>query len=90
MKCANCKSIDACKHTFGKFYHVKSNGGDGCEFPLDEYHGEMVMRKIAKGVSPALNQPRFHDLERKKMSLTDLWLYGRKKFGKGFNPWKKQ
>lgn len=34
MKCSECRAIDDCKHAFGVYWHVKSNGGDGCGNPF--------------------------------------------------------
>ena len=34
MKCAECQVIGDCKHAFGKYWSVKSRGGEGCSKPF--------------------------------------------------------
>ena len=36
-KCEECPAeVQAvCRHAFGKFWGVKSHGGEGCDYPLD-------------------------------------------------------
>ena len=34
--CKDCKAIDWCRHTFGKYWPAKSHGGVGCEVPLPD------------------------------------------------------
>lgn len=34
MKCAECKVIADCKHTFGIYWAYKSNMGTGCKYPI--------------------------------------------------------
>ena len=35
QKCEICAAIHHCKAAFGKFWPEKSNGGEGCDHPLD-------------------------------------------------------
>ena len=37
-KCEECPAdVQAvCRHAFGKFWGVKSHGGEGCDYPLDD------------------------------------------------------
>lgn len=34
MKCAECQVIGDCKHAYGKYWSVKSHGGEGCSKPF--------------------------------------------------------
>lgn len=34
QKCEICAAIHYCKAAFGKFWPEKSNGGEGCNYPL--------------------------------------------------------
>ena len=37
-RCRECpaRTVAVCQHTFGKFWHDKSHGAEGCEHPMDE------------------------------------------------------
>lgn len=37
-RCEECPAdVQAvCRHAFGKFWGVKSHGGEGCDYPLDD------------------------------------------------------
>lgn len=45
IKCVDCVASKACKYTFGRFYHVKSSGGVGCEYPFDRSFAEKFESK---------------------------------------------
>ncbi len=34
MKCAVCQVVGDCKHAFGKYWSIKSRGGEGCSKPF--------------------------------------------------------
>lgn len=34
MKCAKCQVVGDCKHAFGKYWSIKSRGGEGCSKPF--------------------------------------------------------
>lgn len=36
MLCKDCKSVEWCKHAFGRYWQDKSSGGVGCRCPLPQ------------------------------------------------------
>ena len=41
-RCATCRALRACRHTFGALYAAKSGGGEGCNAPLSAEHADAV------------------------------------------------
>ncbi len=53
--CATCEAKRACMHTFGKFWHAKSGGGEGCELPMSEEHARAVEKVLDEQAAKAAN-----------------------------------
>lgn len=48
-KCAGCPALNACKHTFGRFYDARSGGGEGCDAPFTAEQARRIEAAVAQG-----------------------------------------
>ena len=60
MRCADCKSVEWCKYSFGKYWHDRSGGGEGCAHPLPQAGGptleQIDLWRSALGVTLGLGR----------------------------------